>query len=392
MRPLRELHTIDWATLRHAYGDAADVPDLLRALATDQHEQALHTLYGHVFHQGSRYEAAAHAAPFLLGLVADPATPGRVDLVLFLGALAIGFDETFLPAGVAVESWRARVASQLTDNPDVAYREFDAWVAEADTESERRTREWRRSLFDPVSSARAAADELAAYEAVLAGAPVVAGLLDDSSAPLRAAAVYVLGWLPSFESTARVRTLLTGTEPDGVVANAVVTLGLLGVPPATIRPYLSHRSATVRWAASIALARLGEATAEVVEALAGFVVEPPPQTDPPVHFYDGDLRGYAAMSVAAMRDTAPESVLDTLLTGLGKTSGLGAVATTVAVLGLAFGPPGPPPRHTELTEAQRRTVHTLAGLDSDTWRLVNVTEVLRDWRLPASVEQLWAWR
>jgi len=37
-------------------------------------------------------------------------------------------------------------------------------------------------------------------------------------------------------------------------------------------------------------------------------------------------------------------------------------------------------------------VHTLAGLDLDMWRLVNVTEVLRDWRLPSSVDQPWPGR
>lgn len=384
-RPLSELDTVDWAALTHAHGTASDVPGLIRALATDRHEQALHALYGNIFHQGGRFGATAYAVPFLLGLVADPATPARADLVHYLGALAIGYDETFLPGGVAVESWRTRVADQLAANPDVAYREFDAWVAQAGSESERRGREWRRSLFDPMASARAAAHELATYEAVLAGAPVIVGLLDDSSPLVRAAAVYVLGWLPSFESTARVRTLLTGAEPDGVVATAVVTLGLLGVPPTTVRPYLTHRCAVVRWAAAIALARLGEAAPQVVEALAGFVVAPPPQPEPPVRFYDGDFRGYAAMSVAAMRDRVPTPVLDALLTGLAQASGPSAVATTVAVLSLTFGPPEDTrPPFAELTRAQQRTVHTLARMGTDSWQLVNFTEVLRDWRLPAT--------
>lgn len=49
--------------------------------------------------------------PFLLGLVADTATPARADLTRYLGALAIGFDETFLPAGIDVEAWRKQVTS-----------------------------------------------------------------------------------------------------------------------------------------------------------------------------------------------------------------------------------------------------------------------------------------
>lgn len=144
----------------------------------------------------------------------------------------------------------------------------------------------------------------------------------------------------------------------------------------------------MRWAAAIALARLGAASPQVVEALAGFVVDPPPQPEPPVCFYDGDLRGYAAMSVAAMRDRVPAPVLDSLLTGLERASGLGAVATTVAVLSLTFGPPEDTrPPFAELTKAQQRTVHTLARLGTDSWQLVNFTEVLRDWRLPATRDE-----
>lgn len=242
MRALADLGTVDWS------GPGADVPELLRALTTAQHAQALDALAGTL----DTGEAAARAVPFLLGLAADPTTPGRAELTLFLGALAIGDDLTFLPGGVDVEVWQAQ----------------------------------------------AAVGELAAYEAVLAGAPVIAELLDDPSPRVRVAALYVLGWLPAYESAPCVRTLLVGDEPDGVVASAVVTLGLLGVSPATVRPYLRNASPTVRWAAAIALARLGDLTPAVVETLAEFVAQPPPQTDPPVPFHGGDFRGYAALALA----------------------------------------------------------------------------------------------
>ena len=139
MRSPAELDAVGWARLGHAYGTAGDVPDLLRALATDAHERALDALYGNIFHQGSRYEATAHAVPFLLGLVADPSTPARADLVLFLGALAIGYDEAHLPSGVDVEAWRGRVAAMAATDPAAAFGEFDEWVAAA-TDDERRSR------------------------------------------------------------------------------------------------------------------------------------------------------------------------------------------------------------------------------------------------------------
>jgi hypothetical protein len=243
VRSLAELDTVDWAALGHA----SDVPELLRALTTDEHTHALTELSRTV----TGGEAAAHVVPFLLGLATDPTTPDRAELVRFLGTLAIGSDAAFLPAGIDVEAWRAQAGPA----------------------------------------------ELAAYEAVLAEASTVVELLDDPSPRIKVAALHVLGWLPSHESAPCVRMLLAGTEPDGVVASAVVTLGLLGVSPATVRPYLASPSPTVRWAAAIALARLGDLRPVVVETLAGFVAAPPPQTDPPVPFHDGDFRGYAALAL-----------------------------------------------------------------------------------------------
>jgi len=61
--------------------------------------QALHALYGNIFHEGTRYEATVHAVPFLARLAADGQTPHRDQIVHLLAALAIGYDETFLPAG-----------------------------------------------------------------------------------------------------------------------------------------------------------------------------------------------------------------------------------------------------------------------------------------------------
>ncbi|HEV7933469.1 MAG TPA: hypothetical protein VGP70_14320 [Actinomadura sp.] len=61
---LAGLDEIHWAELEHAYGPAEDVPGLLRALrseSSDERERAVYELYGNIFHQGSRYQASAHA-------------------------------------------------------------------------------------------------------------------------------------------------------------------------------------------------------------------------------------------------------------------------------------------------------------------------------------------
>jgi hypothetical protein len=79
--------------LTHAYGSAADVPGLLRALAADDRQarkDAYWELYGNIFHQGTRYPATAPAVPFLLELLADPHTPDRHELLLLLTHLVTG--------------------------------------------------------------------------------------------------------------------------------------------------------------------------------------------------------------------------------------------------------------------------------------------------------------
>nr|BFE53201.1 hypothetical protein GCM10017745_66280 [Saccharothrix mutabilis subsp. capreolus] len=90
MGVLTGLDGIDWSALRHAYGPAHEVPDLLRGLASDDpevREVALDGLYGAVLHQGSVYDSTLAAVPFLLRL-ASADGPGRAAAVEFLAAVA----------------------------------------------------------------------------------------------------------------------------------------------------------------------------------------------------------------------------------------------------------------------------------------------------------------
>ncbi|KQX86185.1 hypothetical protein AB0K86_00640 [Streptomyces clavifer] len=80
-----------WATYQHAYGSAADVPDCLRALVDEDDEQAgeaLGELYGSILHQGSVYEATAHAVPYLARLAR--AGFRTADVLALLGGIAEG--------------------------------------------------------------------------------------------------------------------------------------------------------------------------------------------------------------------------------------------------------------------------------------------------------------
>ncbi|MBB6037174.1 hypothetical protein [Phytomonospora endophytica] len=87
---LDTLDTVAWSSLSHAYGDAADVPDLIRRLRTPANEEALHALYGNIYHQGTTYEATGPAVPFLLEVLADEDSPGRDHLCGLLAHVSIG--------------------------------------------------------------------------------------------------------------------------------------------------------------------------------------------------------------------------------------------------------------------------------------------------------------
>ncbi|MET7571876.1 HEAT repeat domain-containing protein [Streptomyces sp. NPDC005492] len=84
---------VDWATLRHACGSAADVPGLLRGLAaTDPVERAgaLDGMYGVVHHQGIVYDSTLACVPFLCALIAREEVAERGELVELLISIGQG--------------------------------------------------------------------------------------------------------------------------------------------------------------------------------------------------------------------------------------------------------------------------------------------------------------
>jgi hypothetical protein len=133
---VNDLATVDWGSLTHAYGPAGDLPDQLRALASadpSMRARAREELDSRVCHQGSRFEASAHVAPFLIDLAGDPATPDRPGVLRLLAALAIGFDRWWLPATYPVAEVRRDVGRKARLTLEELQRELDDWVAGAPT-------------------------------------------------------------------------------------------------------------------------------------------------------------------------------------------------------------------------------------------------------------------
>ncbi|MFJ9725733.1 HEAT repeat domain-containing protein [Streptomyces sp. NPDC101209] len=120
---------VDWASLRHAYGSAEDVPGLLRGLASAdpaERETALDGMYGAVHHQGDVYDSTLASLPFLLALVASETVPERggiVDLLVSIGQEGEerAGDDTRAMARAAVRAG-AEVFVRLTRDPDAEVR------------------------------------------------------------------------------------------------------------------------------------------------------------------------------------------------------------------------------------------------------------------------------
>lgn len=96
---LQELDRVPWESLQHAYGSGAgsgglheDVEGSLGALAAiDSFADGVSALYSNICHQGTVYEATAHAVPFLAAVAAgtDLTRKKRLELVDLLGEITL---------------------------------------------------------------------------------------------------------------------------------------------------------------------------------------------------------------------------------------------------------------------------------------------------------------
>ncbi|MFJ8019081.1 HEAT repeat domain-containing protein [Streptomyces sp. NPDC096311] len=99
---------VGWASMKHAYGSAEDVPELLRGLASacsQERERALDGMYGAVHHQGDVYDSTLACIPFLFELVGHEELCDRGGVVELLVSIAGGdaFDDGPLEDGDGAE-------------------------------------------------------------------------------------------------------------------------------------------------------------------------------------------------------------------------------------------------------------------------------------------------
>ncbi|MFI0960911.1 HEAT repeat domain-containing protein [Streptomyces sp. NPDC021080] len=374
---LEGLDEVDWAELGHAYGRAVDVPGQLTALCgpdATARESALMSLFGNIFHQGTRYSASPYAVPFLARIALAGPQSIRDGVLRLLTRLAIDWhDEYDLPRGIDIKAWRA-AAAELTMDEALAW--YDERIA-AEPDKEKRGRlgeiraEWAAGRL--MGSRESA---LRSYDAVRAQLPALLPLLDDPEPAVRSAAAYLTAWFPE-EAPAVLPCLLHRLRVEDSVAvraTALVAVGLLGdaalVP--RLSPELDATEPLIRWAAATALARIGstDGTAglgpdlarAVIGELAAAAVRTP---EPGIYYNEEDIPGYTGRSLLALADHDRETVIGGVadcLAGIRSRDHLDATARdalTVFFAGPAHdGRPCCTPL-TELTEGQRRLLRAL---------------------------------
>jgi HEAT repeat protein len=238
---LEQLESLPWSTLIHAYGSAFDVPQQIRALASedrDTREHALRKLYGNIFHQGTRYQATPYAIPFFYELLGTPSTPDKNDIIYLLVSLALGYEEYYLPDGLDPVAFRCN----LTESQQQISADDRAACAEYG--------------YGPRI-------DIDCYDAVRQGVSTLIRFLDDDDPQVRSAAAYVLAWFPEDSATSLPRLLrLLDQETEHVtLATLILTIGLLArastvsLDVGKLDSFLFHQSLLIRVAAAIGLAR-----------------------------------------------------------------------------------------------------------------------------------------
>jgi hypothetical protein len=400
---LEGLGEIDWVVLEHAYGSASDMPELIRALrapAASVRKKALHSLYGNIFHQGTRYEASAYAVPFLVELLTDPTTPDRASIVELLASLAVGYDEQWLPGAFPIGKLRVRAEggeAVLRAAPGFTGTDDRDEYGERALDEHRNRYAYVESLGEGSEERMWAHVELAVYDAVRAGLPVLRGLLTDGDARVRVMAAYSLGWFSEngVENAPALRVATADPEPD-VAATALVALGLLSDHEAVrlAQDALASPHRVVRWAAAVASAQLRgrdaepSAAAELLAWAGGEI-----GVDREIPYLNGDLGGLAGLALDLLALDYDDTSFDALLARIPAVSGIAALTVVGAALRRVL--PDGLPKDTSfaaLGRNQQRLLRVLAHSPA-TWRISgntfgNFSLLMAGFGLPMDPEKL----
>ncbi|WAS97779.1 HEAT repeat domain-containing protein [Nannocystis punicea] len=339
---LANLDAIDWKSLRHAYGEASDVPKLIRALVSDhpgKREGALDALFSTIWHQGTVYSASPAAVPFLVELLDAEAQEDLPAILELLAHLATGTPDDDVDAA---------------PNPATAAREAVSRGIEV----------YARRLGHPEPAVRVAAAYLLGLFAVEeARAPLEAAVEDDSEPAVRAVAGFALGCIADAARADGLRERLVDISEHPAV-RLYAGLGLTRGGAPVDGPHF-------------------EALAELIADVDLFG-----QLD---ELHDNAARmSYGPLADGLLR--LPAAARLRLAPALGRAleavRGRDALGLATALLGLVFADAAVPAGATaaNLGEVQREVLASLVRAPA-AWRYANIGVALRDIGLPPALTE-----
>ncbi len=345
---LERLDRVPWAELEHAYGAAEDVPELLRKLLDPDpavRSETIWTLYGNVFHQGTRYPATPYVIPFLIELCECSETPGRGDLLDYWKSLITGY-------------FTVQERPIWGDGVKIYWGEEIQQIDEDDSYSEAIHQVYHESIK---------------------GHDLLLNLLDESDPSIRAGSAGVLACLPTVAGKSAPRLVATlSKEPEGWVRAAIAfALGELGIAQALRQILAADASSEARCMAACELARISPEPS-LVEPLLGFAAEP-------IEGYDaiigagGNSTGDAADAISRLPADVKWQAAPIICERLRLTRSFDTVPLVRMLLSTAFEPSVEPV--TEMNEAQRQILVCLVDCQ-ELWPIANLSQDFRSRGLP----------
>jgi Flp pilus assembly protein TadD len=346
------LDKIDWASLQHAYGSAADVPDMIRRLASSDDEarsEALHDAYGNIFHQGTRYTATPKAIPFLIKIAGrhDGDHDAAVELLELITHCVAGyFDAVFGPKTGSGTIWGAAT------RPMQDYGETLELLKECET-----TAEPAMSVCIRLLGERAAAPRMASLRLIAA----------------------LHAYADRYEMVPRLEGLYA-SERDSHV-RAMIAFALTHVLPVGKEALLveiarADADELVRLVATMGCIRRGVATSDSTAQMIQWLDDDEladRYAELPCH--SNDLAGDLGSMLAQLDRSVLAAALPALVTNLRNADDFGVCGVLSAALAAVFGDDSAPTDATALTADQRRVLETLVH-NQGFWALGNAMSIL----------------
>jgi hypothetical protein len=127
------LADVGWHEVKHAYGEASNLPALLFAVVVGTDEvrpPAWWELWGSIHHQGTVYEATAPSIPFIETIASSAEHPDRVEALAFLREIAVGNGPYANDVRAAIRPGAEALLAGWETEPDLIRRAL-IWLASA---------------------------------------------------------------------------------------------------------------------------------------------------------------------------------------------------------------------------------------------------------------------